>query len=290
MLLRAAHWAKNLFLFVPLFFAGKIFDLVKIQNTIWGFVAFSLAASAIYILNDYKDIEKDRLHPVKRYRSLASGKVSIPVALTLMGICSILGLVVGWYCGDKFLIILVIYLGLNAAYSFGLKNISIVDILILATGFILRVKGGGITAQVDISQWLMVMVFLLAVFLALAKRRDDVLIKQDSGQLVRQSVAGYNLDFLNMGIAVVSAVIIMAYLMYSLSPDVIKHLGTYRLYYTTVFVAAGLMRYLQLIFIKGDIRSPTRVLYKDRFIQICIVLWVLCFYLLIYFPNFHFYE
>lgn len=290
MLLRVAHWAKNLFLFIPLFFAGKLFDLEKLSDTAWGFAAFSLVASGIYILNDYKDLEKDRLHPVKRHRSLASGKVSVPVAFFLMFACLVSGLMLGWLCGSKFLLILLIYLGLNVTYSFGLKNISIVDILILATGFILRVKGGGITAQVDISQWLMVMIFLLAVFLALAKRRDDVIIKQELGQQARQSISGYNLDFLNMGIAVVSAVIIMAYLMYALSPDVIRHLGTYRLYYTTVFVAAGLMRYLQLIFMKGDIGSPTRVLYKDRFIQICIVLWVLCFYLLIYFPDFHFYE
>lgn len=282
MLLRVAHWAKNLFLFIPLFFAGKLFDLEKLSDTAWGFAAFSLVASGIYILNDYKDLEKDRLHPVKRHRSLASGKVSVPVAFFLMFACLVSGLMLGWLCGSKFFLVLAAYLILNVSYSFGLKNISIVDILIIAVGFVFRIKGGGILSQVGISQWLMIMVFLLSLFLALAKRRDDVMVKLITDQDTRVSMSGYNVDFLNASIAVVSAVMIMAYVMYTMSPEVIWHMGTYRLYYTTIFVLAGFMRYLQLIYIRKDTRSPARVLYKDHFIQICIVLWIVSFYLLIY--------
>ncbi len=290
MLLRVAHWAKNLFVFLPLFFAGEIFDGDKMVHTFWGFIAFSFIASCIYIFNDYKDIEKDKLHPVKRERALASGKVSVPIAFALMFFCLIAGSLIGWYCDIRFLIILLAYLVLNVAYSFGLKNISIVDIMIIATGFILRVKGGGIIAQVDVSQYLMVVVFLLSLFLALSKRRDDVLIKHASGGKMRDSISGYNLEFLNMSIAIVSAIIIMVYLMYTLSPEVIKRLGTYRLYYTSIFVVSGLMRYMQLIYIKADTRSPARILYKDRFIQACLGLWAVSFYLLIYFPNLHLYK
>lgn len=290
MLMRVAHWAKNLFLFLPIFFAGEVFDLTKILHTSLGFIAFCLTASCIYIFNDYKDLEKDRLHPVKRERALASGKVSVPMAFSLMLFCLLAGLAVGWFCDIRFMAILVAYLILNVAYSFGLKNISIVDIMIIAIGFILRIKGGGILAEVAISQYLVVMVFLLSLFLALAKRRDDVLIRQSSGGQVRSSLSGYNLEFLNMSIAIVSAIIIVVYLMYTLSPDVIRRLGTYRLYYTTIFVVAGLMRYMQIIYIKADTRSPARILYKDHFIQICLVLWALSFYFLIYFPNLHLYE
>lgn len=290
MLLRVAHWAKNLFLFLPLFFAGKLFDFNKLEGTFTGFVAFSLVASSIYIFNDYRDIEKDKFHPVKKYRVLASGKISIPAAFTLMIACLMMGLLIGWYCDIRFLIILAGYLLLNVAYSLGLKNVSIVDIMIIATGFILRVKGGGVISGVAISEYLMVMVFLLSLFLALSKRRDDILIKQASGKDMRKSVSGYNVEFLNMSIAVVSAIMIMTYLMYTLSPEIIRRMGTYRLYYTGIFVVAGLMRYMQLIYLKSDTRSPARILYKDRFIQVCLGLWVISFYLLIYFPNWHFYK
>lgn len=290
MLFRPAHWAKNLFLYIPLFFAGDFFHFYKIMEVTCGFVAFCLVASGVYILNDYMDIEKDRLHPEKQKRPLASGRVSPVHAFVLMGLCFVLGLSIGWLAGAKFLFITGIYLVMNVAYSLGLKNISILDIFILAAGFVLRIKAGGAIVAVGISQWLMVMVFLLALFLALAKRRDDILLKQSSGQEMRQSISGYNLDFLNVSLAVVSAVIIVAYLMYTLSPEVIIRLGTYRLYYTAVFVIAGLMRYLQLIYIKEDSGSPTKILYKDHFIQACIVLWILGFYLLIYYPDLHFFE
>jgi len=290
LLLRPTHWVKNLFLYVPLFFAGELFNVSKVIEITWGIFAFSLIASSIYILNDYKDIKKDQLHPLKQNRPLASGKVSPTTAFILMGLCLLTGISIGWAIRDKFAFILVIYFILNVAYSLGLKNISILDIFILAAGFVLRIKGGGAIAMVATSQWLMVMVFLLSLFLALAKRRDDYLLKRSSGIEMRNSIAGYNIDFLNATLAVVSAIIIVAYLMYTISQNVIIRLGSYRLYYTTVFVMAGLMRYLQLIYIKQDTGSPTKILYKDHFIQVCLALWVLSFYFLIYYPGLHIFE
>lgn len=288
MMIRVAHWAKNLFLLIPLFFAGEFFELDKLLMVFLGIASFSLVASSIYILNDIRDQDQDRLHPIKKYRAIASGDISIKTAVIIMMVCLLGGAFIAWICGGKFLLVLGLYLVLNISYSLGLKDISILDIMILAAGFVLRIKAGGIIAHVGISQWLTIMVFLLALFLALTKRRDDILIEEVSGARVRNALSGYNLEFLNVCLCVVSAIMLMAYIMYTLSPEVIKHLGTYRLYYTSIFVFAGLLRYLQLAYNHKDTRSPTRILYRDHFIQFCIVLWIISFYFLLYFKDGYF--
>lgn len=284
-LLRPSHWAKNLFLYIPLFFAGEIFDLNKVVEVFLGFMAFSLFASSVYIINDYNDVEADRRHPVKCKRPIASGAVSKPMALVIFVLCLLVGGLLAWYVKPKFLFVTGIYFIINLLYSFGLKNISILDILILSIGFVLRVKAGGVAANVAVSEWLMIMVFLLALFMAIAKRRDDVLIKTSTGQEMRKAAAGYNLDFMNVMLALVSAVIIVAYLMYTMAPETIVRFKTYRLYYTCLFVIGGLLRYLQITYVENNTGSPTKILYKDRFIQLTILLWVLSFYVLIYLPT-----
>lgn len=284
-LLRPSHWAKNLFLYIPLFFAGEIFNLQKVVELLIGFIAFSLIASSIYIINDYKDVEADRIHPVKRKRPIASGAVSKPAALVFFVLCLAIGGLLAWYVRPKFAFVVSIYFIINLLYSFGLKNISILDILILSTGFVLRVKAGGVAANIAVSEWLMIMVFLLALFMAIAKRRDDVLIKTQSGQDMRKAVKGYNMDFMNVMLALVSAVIIVAYLMYTMAPETMSRFGTYRLYYTCLFVIGGLLRYLQITYVENNTGSPTKILYKDRFIQLTILLWVLSFYVIIYLPT-----
>jgi decaprenyl-phosphate phosphoribosyltransferase len=284
-LLRPSHWAKNLFLYIPLFFAGEIFNFQKVLELFLAFMAFSLVASSIYIINDYKDVEADRLHPVKKNRPIASGAVSKPAALVIFVVCLLIGGALAWYVRPKFVFVLSIYFIINLLYTFGLKNISILDILILSTGFVLRVKAGGVAGNIAVSEWLMIMVFLLALFMAIAKRRDDVLIKAISGQDMRKAVKGYNLDFMNVMLALVSAVIIVAYLMYTMAPETAARFGTYRLYYTCLFVIGGLLRYLQITYVENNTGSPTKILYKDRFIQLTILLWVLSFYVLIYLPT-----
>lgn len=284
-LLRPSHWAKNLFLYIPLFFAGEIFNLQKILELLIGFFAFSLIASSIYIINDYRDVAADRIHPVKSKRPIASGAVSKPAALIFFVICLLIGGALAWYVKPKFAFVIGIYFILNLLYSFGLKNISILDILILSAGFVLRVKAGGVAASVPVSEWLMIMVFLLALFMAIAKRRDDVLIKSQSGQDMRKASKGYNMDFMNVMLALVSAVIIVAYLMYTMAPETMNRFGTYRLYYTCLFVIGGLLRYLQITYVENNTGSPTKILYKDRFIQLTILLWVLSFYVIIYLPT-----
>ena len=289
-LLRPKDWAKNLFLFIPLFFAGELFQFNKVLEIFWGFLAFCCIASAIYILNDYRDREEDRKHPTKKNRPIASGAISPTVALVIFFILVILGLGLGYWIRDKFLFVLAIYFLLNVAYSFGLKNIPILDIIIVAIGFVLRIKGGAVIGKVGLTEWLNIMVFLLALFMAIGKRRDDVLLKLSSGTDMRKSIKGYNLDFLNVLLALVCAVIIVAYFMYTMSPEVIARYGTYRLYYTCLFVLAGIMRYLQIIYIQADSGSPTKILYKDRFIQITILLWIATFYVILYMKDIILFE
>ena len=255
-----------------------------VSDLILSFFAFSLTASSIYIINDYKDIEADRRHPVKSKRPMASGKVSPTAGLILFAICLVIGIGLAWYVKPKFLFVVGIYFVLNLLYSLGLKNISILDIIILSSGFVLRIKAGGIVSNTAVSSWLIVMVFLLALFMAVAKRRDDVIIKQVSGTEMRKASSGHNMDFMNVMLALLSAVIIVCYLMYTLDPTTQLRFQTYRLYYTTLFVIAGLLRYLQITYVENNTGSPTKILYKDRFIQVTIALWILSFYVIIYLP------
>ena len=284
-LLRPKHWAKNLFLFIPLFFAGELLDIDKIFNVFLGVIAFSLIASSIYIINDYRDVEDDRKHPVKRHRPIASGAVPGTTALVICGLLLVGGFGLAWWIRDKFFFVLALYFFINLGYSLGLKNIAILDIILLAIGFVLRIKGGSVISYVALSEWIIIMVFLLAVFMAIGKRRDDVLLKLSSGTEMRRSVKGYNLEFLNVLLSLVCAVIIVAYFMYTMSDEVKIRLGTHRLYYTCLFVLGGIMRYLQIIFVSADSGSPTKILYKDRFIQATLLLWIASFVSIIYMQD-----
>jgi decaprenyl-phosphate phosphoribosyltransferase len=284
-LLRVKHWVKNFFLFLPMFFSGQLFEAQKYLDLFLGFISFSLVASAIYILNDYRDIDADNNHPEKSKRPLASGRVPTSTALILLVILLVAGFGLAYFLKAKFLFVIGIYFLMNLGYSFGLKSIPILDIIIVALGFNLRVKAGGILAGIAVSEWLTVMIFLLALFLAVAKRRDDILIKIRSGMDMRKSVKGYSLDFINGMMYILSAIILVSYLMYTLSPVVIGNFSTHRLYYTILFVVAGMFRYLQIALVENNTGSPTNVLYKDRFIQVSLILWLLSFYLIIYYPD-----
>ncbi|HXB29670.1 MAG TPA: decaprenyl-phosphate phosphoribosyltransferase [Puia sp.] len=283
-LLRPKDWAKNLFLIVPSFFAGQFFVPSRIPHILEGFIAFCFFASGIYIINDYRDIEDDRKHPVKCKRPLASGTVKKPAAVVLCISLILVGILLGYLADSnfQFLFILGLYFFINLFYSFGLKNIAILDILMLSSGFVLRVKGGAVISKVDTSEWLIIMTFLLSLFMAIAKRRDDLILKSSTGTDMRKSMSGYNLDFLNTMLGLSSAIIIVAYINYTVSPMTVMRLGTYRLYYSSLFVIAGLMRYLQITFVLKKSGSPTEILYKDFFIQITLALWVFSIYAILY--------
>ncbi len=290
-LLRPKDWAKNLFLIVPSFFAGQFFVPSRIPNILEGFIAFCFFASGIYIINDYRDIEDDRKHPVKCNRPLASGRVKKTTAIILCFSLLIIGSLLGYLADPNFLFLFILglYFFINLFYSFGLKNIAILDILLLSSGFVLRVKGGAVISKVDTSEWLIIMTFLLSLFMAIAKRRDDLLLKSSTGTDMRKSMSGYNLDFLNTMLGLSSAIIIVAYINYTVSPITVLRLGTNRLYYSSLFVIAGLMRYLQITFVLKKSGSPTEILYKDFFIQITLFLWVFSIYAILYLRDITFF-
>lgn len=281
-LLRIKQWVKNLFLFVPTFFAGNIFNVSELVQLLAGAAAFSLAASGIYIMNDYKDRHVDRLHPRKRLRPIASGEVNEKTALVLMVLLLVGGLLWSFVINVYFFYFLVTYVLLNIGYSLGLKNIAILDLFIVAFGFLLRIYSGGVIVDVPVTDWLAVMILLLSLFLVTAKRRDDLIIRSETGEFVRKASRSYNLEFINSCLTLLAAVIIVAYIMYTVSNEVVERFRSSHLFMTTIFVIAGIMRYLQITFVEQDSGNPTSILYKDKFILVTIAGWILSFYLIIY--------
>lgn len=281
-LLRVHQWIKNAFVFLPLFFAGRFLEVGLIARTALGFAAFSMVSSAVYILNDYFDIPLDRQHPEKKLRPLASGTVSKPFALGLLGLLAAAGFALAAWLDPWFLGILAFYFAMNVAYSLKLKHIAIFDISIIAVGFVLRVHAGGQIGDVPISQWIVIMTFLLALFLALAKRRDDVLIMEKSGDMMRPAVGGYNLEFVNSAMTAMAAIITVAYIMYTVSPEVEARMGNRFLYGTTFFVILGLLRYFQVSMVYKKSGSPTKVLLKDKMLPLIVLGWIGSFFAIIY--------
>ncbi|MBL4761942.1 MAG: decaprenyl-phosphate phosphoribosyltransferase [Gammaproteobacteria bacterium] len=281
-LIRLHHYVKNLFIFLPLFFAGQITDLSLLLDTVIAFIAFSLSASAIYILNDYLDINADRQHPVKHTRPLASGAISIKTAMFLLVILGTTGFFLMQYISSQALIFLCVYMTLNICYSYYLKHIAIVDICIIASGFVLRLFVGSSVTDILLSKWIVIMTFLLALFLALAKRRSDILLLKNTGKKMRQVIDGYNLQLVDSSMAIMASVVIVTYLLYTTSGEVTNRLHNDYLYLTSVFVVLGMMRYMQIAFVEQDSGSPTKVLLGDKFTQTTIVAWALSFAWIIY--------
>ncbi len=278
-LLRPHQYIKNLFVFAPLFFTFT-FTFEQIIDCIVVFILFSLIASSIYILNDYMDIEEDRQHPTKKYRPLASGKVSKNSAKILFIFLAFLPLFISFFISTKLFFVLAIYFILNIAYSLGLKHITIIDIFIIASGFVLRLFAGASVIDNQLSMWIIIMTFLLALFLAIAKRRDDVLLAND-GVETRKNIDGYNLEFVNAVMVFMAGVIVVAYVLYTVSDDVISRLHSTNLYLTAFFVILGVMRYMQITFLEGNSGSPTKVVLKDRFLQLTILFWLASFFVVV---------
>jgi len=286
-LIRPHQWIKNGFIFLPLFFSGQLLNLSGIIDCIIAFFSFSLAASSIYCLNDIYDMEADRQHPEKQKRPVASGAISIPVAYGLMSFCLALSVLTPWIFDHKAKLELLGLIGfyylLNVAYCVFLKKFSIIDVIIIASGFVLRVLAGGIVTGIPISEWIIIMTFLLALFLAFAKRRDDVVIYQNTGVKPRKNTNKYNLVFINQVMTVIATVTIVAYIMYTISPEVTTHFNCQYVYVTAVFVLTGIIRYLQIAIVKSQSGDPTKILLRDRFVQICILCWLISFLVIIYF-------
>lgn len=280
-LLRPHQWVKNVFVLIPAFFAGKVGLLASDPKLAIAFVSFCLMASAVYIFNDIYDVEKDKLHELKRSRPLATGAVSIQTAIILMLILAALAVGTSLLVGLTYFYVIAGYFVLNLVYSLVLKHVSLIDISLIAVGFVLRVLAGGIAAQVPISKWLILMTFLLASCLALGKRRDDLLLDVDKHDL-RPSLKGYTLPFIDTCLMVLGGTTIVCYVMYTVSEDVVKRLHSDHIYLTSVFVIIGILRFLQIAIVEQKSGSPTLILLKDTMIQAMIALWFISFFVIIY--------
>ena len=281
-LMRLHQYVKNLFLFIPLFFVGQITNLELLTNAFVAFIAFSITASSVYILNDYLDIDDDRKHPIKKDRPLASGLILKKPAFLLMSFLSISGLIMMANQSIQAFIVLLIYIALNILYSFRLKHVAIVDITIISVGFVLRIFIGAIVTETPLSKWIVIMTFLLALFLALAKRRDDVLHFMTTGKKMRKVIDGYNLKLIDGAMIIMSSVVIVSYLLYTTSSEVVKRFNNENLYLTSFFVVIGILRYMQISLVKNNSGSPTKILLKDKFLIIIILSWLTSFLFLIY--------
>ena len=286
-LLRIEQWVKNFFVFIPLFFSGNVTHPQFLIKSIFAFVAFSLIASSIYILNDYKDIEADRKHPEKKNRPLANGSISKGFGLFLF-VVLVSTVVVFVILGQeyfqknlwKFAVIIGSYFVMNLAYTFKLKHVAIVDIFIIATGFVLRVLAGGYATGIKISQWAILLTFVLALVLAVGKRRGELINAAISGR-TRKALDGYNVQFADIVLSISVTLAIICYLMFTLTPEVQDKFGV-RVFYTVLFVVFAFLRYLQQTLVYNKTESPTKIVYKDHYIQITIALWLITFLLLIY--------
>lgn len=281
-LLRPQQYLKNGFIWLPIFFGYQITHIPALIRTGCAFICFCLIASAVYVINDLRDANSDRQHPIKRNRPLARGDVSpkraVFMAAVMAAACFALSAV---FLPAMSAVILLAYLVMNLLYSFGLKHIPIVDITCIAFGFVLRIFAGGTAAPIEISPWIVIMTFLMALFLALAKRKDDLLLA-DQGHTVRKAIDGYNAEFISIGMGVMASVIIVAYLLYTVSPEIEAKHGTNQLYLSAVWVILGVLRYLQITFVEENSGSPTRVLIKDIVLQVIIALWLVNIYILLY--------
>lgn len=285
-IIRPQQWVKNLFVFIPMFFGGSLLDTTDIISSIVTFIAFSLTASSVYCFNDIIDAEADRRHPVKCHRPIASGAVSRAQGYMLMATTLAVGMAATQLlpqCRMEVAAVIGCYYVLNLAYCTWLKHHAIIDVCTIAFGFVLRIIAGGVATEIVLSQWIVLMTFLLTLFLSLAKRRDDVLRMEATGEAPRKNTVRYNLTFINQAITIAAAVTIVCYIMYTVSPDVVSTYRTNHLYLTSIFVIIGLLRYLQIAMVDQKSGDPTKVVLHDHVTQLIIVFWGLSFLILIYF-------
>ena len=286
-LTRPQQWLKNVFVMIPMFFGGSLLDTGDIKASLTTFFAFSFIASSIYCFNDIVDVEADRRHPMKCKRPIASGAISMVQARLLMLfmlVCSLATLLLLDTMTHTLTVgaVLVIYYVMNLLYCSKLKQYAIVDVCIIAFGFVLRVLAGSYATDIVPSKWLVLMTFLLTLFLSFSKRRDDVLRMNETGEAPRKNTTRYNLTFINQAITITASVTLVCYIMYTVSPEVVSRFHSDLLYLTSVFVLLGLLRYIQLTVVDQKSGDPTKMMLKDRFTQCVVLMWAMAFLVLIY--------
>ncbi len=281
-LLRIHQWIKNIFIFSPLIFSKNFFNLKDWKNIILTFIGFSLVASASYILNDLIDIEKDRLHPVKRKRPLASGKISKPEAIILFILLFGSGAIISFSVGKGVLIYTMTYFFLILYYSVLLKKLVFIDIIVIAIGFDIRALVGAYAINVKLSAWLVIDLFLLALFLAATKRRQELVKLEEGAKSHKKVLSYYSLSMLDQIIPILTSTTLISYIIYTLSPKIKTYFGTEYFYITIPFVIYGIFRYLYIIYNEDTFGDPTYLLIHDLPLIIDIILWGISILLLIY--------
>lgn len=271
--MRLQQWIKNLFLFAALIFSGHLFNASDVLLTVVGFFTFSFLSSAVYIYNDIKDIESDKLHPVKSRRPLPSGVLAPQMAMAAAAVLAIVSVAVGFFLRRDFGIVLAAYLMLNVFYSLKLKNVVILDVMAIAAGFVLRVVGGAVLIQVPTSQWLIICTILLSLFLGFSKRRTELVTLKGETNPTRSVLGYYSPDFLDQMTGIVTATTVMSYALYTISEETVRKFGTTNLIYTVPFVLYGIFRYLYLVHKKTEGDDPTKTIFTDVPLLVNILLW-----------------
>ena len=282
-LIRPYQWIKNSFVFLAMIFGGGLLDPECWIRTIIGAIAFCFCSSAVYCLNDILDREYDRLDPEKKSRPVASGAVTVTQAAVTGAVMATVSLGMAWLLSCEAVMVVLAYLALNIVYSLWIKHITMIDVISVALCFVLRVVMGGVAGGIPLSQWIIIMVFLLSMFLALAKRRHEIVLVESCGKAEgRSSVAGYNLRFIDLALCILASVMLVGYIIYSVLPSTVARFGTGNLYITSLFVLCGILRYLQLTVVMENSGNPSRTIYHDRPLQLAVTLWLVSFIMIIY--------
>ena len=281
---RPGEWTKNLFVFAGLLFGQRLTDPIAVGRAVTAFVIFCSLAGVVYLVNDVADRDRDRQHPRKRDRPIASGELSVSAALTAAGVLGIGALSAAWWMGRDFGLVATAYVLLLVLYSGPLKHIVIIDVLTIAIGFVLRVVAGAVAISVPISQWLLICTILLALFLGLSKRRHEIVMLADGATGHRRILQEYSPYLLDQMIGVVTASTLMAYILYATSHETAERFGTSLLGLTIPFPLYGIFRYLYLVHLKEGGGSPAELLLNDRPLLVCVALWAVAVVVIIYRP------
>jgi 4-hydroxybenzoate polyprenyltransferase len=284
--LRPSQWTKNLIIFGALGLSQRLLDVEAVLVSCAAFAIFCVLSGVVYLLNDIADREADRQHPLKRFRPIASGALPVPVAIGWALGLGLGGLIAAFWLRPLFGVVATSYVLLLALYSWQLKHIVILDVLTIAIGFVMRAAAGAVAIAVPISHWLYVLTILLALFLALSKRRHELVLLANGATNHRRILAEYSPYLLDQMIAVVSASTIVAYAFYTVSPETVQKFGTDRLMLTLPFPLYGIFRYLYLVHLKEGGGSPADMLLTDRPLLLCVALWTVAVAIIIYGPSF----
>lgn len=279
--LRYFQWIKNIIIFAPLIFSGQFFQIDKVFTSVLGFIVFCLYSSSIYIINDLTDINKDKLHPIKKNRPIAAGLISIPFAFIILFIVLCIAIIIQIQLNINFNIIAICYFLLMFLYSFYLKNIFIADVIVIAGGFILRAVAGAEIISVEISYWLIICTFFLAMLIGFGKRRSELINLGNKAVNFKKTLAFYSVELIDKFLLIITSSILISYVLYAFDSRTIDKLSG-NMKYSIPFVIYGILRYLYLITNNQLTETPEIIVLKDKATLINFILWILSIIIILY--------